>query len=81
MDVPGGNIAELINVTSRTMEIDGLRGKNPRLKRLGCGSLWSVTREIDCTKCVMADHMTILNVLHRSARTMQVRNECPSTEL
>ena len=59
-----------------------LRGmKKPRLKRLKCGSLWSVTREIDCTKCVMADHMTVLNVQHWSARTMQVRNECPSTEL
>ena len=33
--------------------------QNPPLTCLSCGSLWSVTREIDCTKCVMADHMTI----------------------
>ena len=55
--------------------------QNPGLERLSCGSLWSVTREIDCTICVMTDHMTILNVQDWSARTMQVRNECPSTEL
>ena len=63
----------------RSADLSGM--KNPRLERLSCGSLWSVTREIDCTICVMADHMTILNVQHWSARTMQVRNECPSTEL